>query len=292
MSISDVTMFGSLAYSISAVEQNLQQSQTDLATGKDVNQPSDNPSAWEQNTVMTASESAMSNDVSLAGRVQTRLAGADSALSQAENAVNAAIVTATQGSDGSISTSQMQSLAQSAQGMLTEVINAANLQQFGSYIFSGTQTLTQPYSSSGVYAGNTASNSVNFSNGVGVQESFNGQAIFGDNTSGAIGAVTSLVSALSAGNKTAVAAALPALQSALQQLTSARATLGATMNSLQTLVTNTTGEISSLQTAQSNLMDANVAQLSTNVQEQLLQEGALVSLASEFSKIPLVNVLA
>src|SRR5579875_2075700 len=99
MSISDVTMFGSLAYSITEVEQNLQQSQTDLATGKQVNQPSDNPTAWEQNTLMTASESAMANDVTLAGRVQTRLAGADSALSQAENAVNAAIVTATQGSD-------------------------------------------------------------------------------------------------------------------------------------------------------------------------------------------------
>lgn len=292
MTISDVTMFNSLAYSISAVEENLQQSQSELATGKQVNQPSDNPTAWEQNTVMIASESAMSNDVTLAGSVQTRLAGADSAISQAENAVNAAIVTATQGSDATVSTSQMQSLAQSVQGMLSEVIDAANTQQLGSYIFSGTLTLTQPYSASGVYAGNAGSNSVTFSNGTSVQESFNGQAIFGDNTSGAIGALTSLVSALSAGNKAGVAAALPALQSALQQLATARTALGATMNGLQTLVTNTNGEITSVQSAQSNLVDANVAQLSANVQEQLLQEGALVSLASEFSKIPLVNVLA
>lgn len=292
MSISEITMFGSLAYAISAVEQNLQQSQTDLATGKQVNQPSDNPAVWERNTLMTASQSAMSNDVTLAGRVQTRLAGADSALSQAENAINAAIATATQGSDASINASQMQSLAQSAQGTLSEVIAAANLQQLGSYVFSGTRTLTQPYNPAGVYAGNSSSNSVTFSNGASVSDSFNGQAIFGDNTSGAIGALTSLVSALSAGNKSAVAASLPALQSALQQVTVARTTLGTGMNSLQTMVTNSNGQIASLQTAQSNLVDANVAQLSANVQEQLLQQGALISLASEFSKIPLVNVLA
>jgi flagellar hook-associated protein 3 FlgL len=292
MSISDLTMFNSLAYSISAVEENLQQSQIALATGKQINQPSDNPTAWEQSALMTGRESAMSNDVTLAGSVQTRLAGADSALNQAENAVNAAIVTATQGSDATVSTAQMQSLAQSVQGMLSEVIDAANIQQLGSYIFSGTQTLTQPYSASGVYAGNAGSNSVTFSDGTSLQETFNGQAIFGDNTSGAIGALTSLVSALSAGNKAGVAAALPALQSALQQLATARTALGATMNRLQTLVTNTNGEIISVKSAQSNLVDANVAQLAANVQEQLLQENALISLASGFSKIPLVNVLA
>jgi flagellar hook-associated protein 3 FlgL len=292
MSISDLTMFNSLAYSISAVEENLQQSQIALATGKQINQPSDNPTAWEQSTLMTGRESAMSNDVTLAGSVQTRLAGADSALNQAENAVNAAIVTATQGSDATVSTAQMQSLAQSVQGMLSEVIDAANIQQLGSYIFSGTQTLTQPYSASGVYAGNAGSNSVTFSDGTSLQETFNGQAIFGDNTSGAIGALTSLVSALSAGNKAGVAAALPALQSALQQLATARTALGVTMNRLQTLVTNTNGEIISVKSAQSNLVDANVAQLAANVQEQLLQENALISLASGFSKIPLVNVLA
>jgi len=292
MSISHLTMFNSLAYSISAVEEKLQQSQIALATGKQINQPSDNPTAWEQSALMTGRESAMSNDVTLAGSVQTRLAGADSALNQAENAVNAAIVTATQGSDATVSTAQMQSLAQSVQGMLSEVIDAANIQQLGSYIFSGTQTLTQPYSASGVYAGNAGSNSVTFSDGTSLQETFNGQAIFGDNTSGAIGALTSLVSALSAGNKAGVAAALPALQSALQQLATARTALGATMNRLQTLVTNTNGEIISVKSAQSNLVDANVAQLAANVQEQLLQENALISLASGFSKIPLVNVLA
>ncbi len=292
MSISNVTLFGALASSITAVEQKIQQSQQDLATGKQVNQPSDNPTAWEQSSVMTASESAISNDVSLAGRVQTRLSSADSALSQAENAITSAIQTATQGSSGTIGASQMQGLAQSVQGLLSDVLNAANLQELGSYVFGGIQTLTPPYSSVGVYSGATASNSATFSNGTSVQESFNGQAIFGDNTTGAIGALTSLGNALSAGNQSAVAATLPALQSALQQLASARTTVGAGLGTLQTMVTNSNSQLTSLQGAQSNLVDANVAQVAATVQEQMLQQGALVNLATELSKMPLVNVLA
>lgn len=292
MSVPQITLFNTMASSLTSVMQDIQQTETELATGKVVNQPSDNPSAYAQEGLMTANLSAISNDLTLAARVKARLAGADSALAQVQNALNSAITTATQGADGSISTTQMQSLAQSVQGLLSQVVTSANLQELGSYVFAGNNSLTQPFSPTGTYLGNAATNSATFSTGAVVQENFDGQSIFGNSTSGAIGALTSLSSALSAGNKSAVSATLPVLQSALSSLATTRSKIGSQTDTLQNMVTNLNSQSTSIQAASSSLVGVNVAQAAAHVQEVLLQQGALVSLSSDLAKIPLVNVLA
>ena len=152
--------------------------------------------------------------------------------------------------------------------------------------------LSTPYSASGSYSGDSNTNSAILSDGTSLQLTFNGQTIFGDTTTGAIGALTALASALNSGNHNAVAAALPQLQTALQQIATAQSAVGTTMDSASAETTNGNNQLTTLSGAISNVSQTDVAQAAVTANEQMLQEQALVSLGSDLSRIPLINILA
>jgi hypothetical protein len=140
--------------------------------------------------LLNTQQSAVSNDLSLAQQSQGRLTTIDNTLSTVADAINS-ITTATQGADGSISASQVQTLATQAQLILAQVIGSANMQYEGAYVFGGNQVLTPPYSASGVYSSDNSTNSVTFSDGTTVM-TFAGPSVFGDSTSGLVSSLNFL----------------------------------------------------------------------------------------------------
>ncbi len=220
------------------------------------------------------------------------LTSADNSLASVGNWLNSALSIATQGADASMNASQMTTLGNQVQSMLNQVIGEANTQYAGAYMFGGSQTNNPPYDTTGNYSGNGVTNSATFSDNTAIQTTFNGQAIFGDPTTGVIGALTALKNALQAGDKTATASTLSQLQTAVQNVADARGTIGTNEISLQTFITDANNESTTLQTSISNLVDTDVAQAALDQQQTLLQEQALVSMASGLGKIPLVNILA
>jgi len=292
MAVPDLTLFNSLAFGLDSATSNLQEVQTQLATGKKVNQPSDNPTAYASAQVLNAQASAVSNDVLLGQQVQAQLSTADNALSDVGNSINSAITLATQGSDSSINTAQMATLGAQVQALLQQVLGAANSQYGGSHLFAGNQVQAAPYDTSGNYTGDSGSNFVTFSNGAKVQTNLDGSSIFGDASNGLIGTLTALASALKSGNKTAVAAALPQLQSNLATIGATRGSIGINLSSVSSLINDANNETTTLQTSISNLVDADVPQAAAREQQALLQQQALVSLGSSLGKLPLVNILA
>jgi flagellar hook-associated protein 3 FlgL len=240
MKVSDLSLFNSLTDSIIDAGSNLSTAQQQLATGKRVVEPSDDPAAFAQADLLQISESATTNDGNLASQVQNRLNASDGALSGISNAITSAIASATQGADGSVNASQMATIAQTVQGQLTELIQSANTNYAGVYLFGGNQTAAPPFSTVGAYAGDAGTNSAAFSTGASIQVTFNGKSIVGDSTSGAIGAMTSLISALNSGNQAAVAAALPQLNAALEQVATARASVGSSLDDASALAQNST----------------------------------------------------
>jgi flagellar hook-associated protein 3 FlgL len=292
MSVPDLTIFSSLAFGLDNATSNLQTVQTQLATGKQVNQPSDNPTAYANAQMLNAQASAVSNDTLLGQQVQAQLSTADNALSDVGNSINSAITLATQGSDASINTAQMATLGAQVQALLQQVLGAANSQYGGSHLFAGNQVQAAPYDTNGNYTGDSGSNFVTFSNGTKVQTNLDGSSIFGNASSGIIGTLTALANALNSGDKAAVAAALPQLQDGLATVASTRGTLGISLNSVSALLKDANNETTTLQTSISNLVDADVPQAAAKEQQALLQEQALVSLGSSLGKLPLVNILA
>jgi flagellar hook-associated protein 3 FlgL len=292
MIVSDITLFGTLTAALDGTASQIQLSEQQLATGRAVNQPSDDPAAYAQTEVLSQQSSAVTNDVSIASQVQSQLSTVDNALANAGNALDTAVQLATQGADATVSTTQMADLGQEVNGLLAQTIGLANSQYNGAYLFGGDQVLTAPYSAAGAYAGAASTNSVVLSDGTSMQLNFNGQSIFGDATSGVIGALTALGAALNGGDKTATAAALPQLQSAIQQIAATRAGIGTTINTASAEATNGNSNLVTLTAAINNVSGTDIAKTALLFQEQSVQEQALVNLSSELSKLPLVNILA
>ncbi len=65
MAVPDLSLFNSLAFALDSTTSNLQQIQTQLATSKKVNQPSDDPNAFASAEILNAQSSAVSNDILL-----------------------------------------------------------------------------------------------------------------------------------------------------------------------------------------------------------------------------------
>jgi flagellar hook-associated protein 3 FlgL len=292
MIVSDISLFSGLTTALDATASQLQLTEQQLSTGRSVNQPSDDPAAYAQTELLSQQSSAITNDIAIANQAQSQLSTVDNALSDVSNALDSAVQLATQGADGSISTSQMTDLGQEAQGLLAQTVESANTQYNGAYVFGGDQVLTAPYSSAGTYSGDTNANSVVLSDGTSMQLTFNGQSVFGDLTTGPIGALTALVTALNASDKSAVAAALPQLQASIQQIAATRAAIGTTMNNASAEVSNGNNTLTTLTAESNDVSGTNIAQTALLFQEQSAQQQALVNLGSEMSQLPLINILA
>lgn len=130
----------------------LQQSQSTLnmalqqvATGKSVNVPSDNPAAaadMVQNTVETSNVDQYTKNVT--GEL-SMVQSADSALSTVVSSLTQAISLGTEGATGTNSAANQQAIAQQVQGILAGVVTQANLSYQGNYLFAGTASTTTPY---------------------------------------------------------------------------------------------------------------------------------------------------
>jgi flagellar hook-associated protein 3 FlgL len=292
MIVSDITLFDTLTAALDGTASQIQLSEQQLSTGRRVNQPSDDPAAYAETEVLSQQSSAITNDVSIANQVQSQLSTIDNVLSSAGNALDSAVQLATQGADATTSTSQMADLGKEVNALLSQTIGLANSQYDGSYVFGGDKVLTAPYSATGIYSGGTNGNSAVLSDGTSMQVNFNGQLIFGDATTGPIGALSALAAALNAGNKTAVAATLPQLQASIQQIATARAGIGTTINTALAEATNGNSNLVTLTAAINNVSGTDIAKTTLLFQEQSVQQQALVSLGSELSKIPLIDILA
>ena len=167
-----------------------------VATGKSVSQPSDNPVAsaeMVQNSIQTADVDQYTQNISsLLSTVQS----AGSALSSVAAQLTQAVSLGTEGANGTNSASDLQSLATEVQSILSNVVGLANTSVAGNYLFGGTVTNQPPYtadssSSTGyAYNGNNDSNSVAVGENLNVQTNLPGSQIFSGSTNSVLGALS------------------------------------------------------------------------------------------------------
>src|SRR3984885_10974648 len=135
----------------------LDTTQQELSTGKQINQPSDNPSGTaltlQLNNDLANLSSYNSNVTDGTGWTQAQTG----ALSDVTNAVQRIQELVTEAANGTQSQADMSASADEVNQLIDEIKQDANTQYNGQYVFSGTATSTQPYASGSndSYAGNT-----------------------------------------------------------------------------------------------------------------------------------------
>src|SRR5271165_1782567 len=230
-----------------------------LATGRRVNVPSDDPAAAAANVQNQAFQSQndqyLKNTNSLEGMFQT----ADSTLSSVVTALNQAISLGTEGANGTLSSADRQALAQQIQGIQTQVVALANTTYEGSYLFGGNVTQAAPFTMdptqpSGVnYVGNTDVNNVEIAPGKTIQTNLPGSQIFQGAQGNVMGALQGLVTALGSGNSATIGAATTQLSTALNYLSQQRVFYGNGINQLNANQSSLQQDQVNLQTQENNL---------------------------------------
>jgi flagellar hook-associated protein 3 FlgL len=269
-----------------------------LATGKSVNVPSDNPSAsaqMVQNTIETGDVDQYTQNVStVLSSVQT----ASSILSSVSTSLAQAVSVGTQGANGSESTANRQALATQVQSILTSVVSQANTSFGGSYLFGGTASGGAPYTADSssatgyTYNGNDNVNSVAVGDSRTIQANIPGSQIFSDSSNSVIGALSSLVTALKSGSSSDISTATSAVTSAASLVSQQQASYSNAESQLNSQETNLQQDTITLASQATNLVGISTAAAATNLTQAETDNSAALAAAAKVMPNTLLSYLS
>jgi len=215
------------------VSGRLDRTRAKLTSGKELTRPSDDPLLVGR---------ALQYRSELAANRQYRRAideatgwheASDSSLSAISNMLRRARDLAVGGANGASSPAARQLMATEVDQLIEGIKTEANAQYAGRYLFSGTTTLTAPYSTADdAYHGNASTINREIGPGVQLQVNTVGSAVVGDASSGIVKALRDLSAHLRANDLTAVASDLTAIDAVHDELITARADIGSRVNRL------------------------------------------------------------
>jgi flagellar hook-associated protein 3 FlgL len=294
----DPNMVPDMLAAIQQSEATLSTALQQVATGKSVNVPSDNPTAaaeMVQNTIETASVDQYTQNVS---GVLSTVQSADSALSSVVSSLTQAVSLGTEGANGTNSAANQQQIAVQVQGILSSVLSQANSSYQGAYLFAGTASTTEPYtadpsSPSGyTYNGNNDVNSVQVGDKLSVQVNLPGSQIFSNSSANVLGSLSSLVSALQSGNTAAIGSATNAVSSALSYVSQQRVVYGNAESQLNAQDTYLQQETVTLASQANSLVGVDEATAATNLSQAETANSAALAAAAKVLPDTLLNYLA
>ena len=239
-----------------------------------------------------------------ANLVTGQLQVADSALGSVVSQLTQAISLATSANNGTMNPSNVKSIANQISGILNEVTSLANTSYQGQYIFAGGQTSTAPFTTSTAtspaitsYNGDENVNYLHTPNGQKIQLNVPGNQIFlGSGANSVFGALNALVADYSSGtvNTTQAVNDTQALGTALNYVSQQRVTIDNSMTQVTAASDAVSNVQSQLTTAQTDLMQADIPTVSTQLSLAETQQTALEDVIAQlnstqndlFSKLP------
>jgi flagellar hook-associated protein 3 FlgL len=282
-----------LVSSLDTVGANVEQLTSELSSGVRVTSLSTDPVAAGENVVLLNELQQDDSFTTTASSVTGQLQVADSALGSVVTEMTSAISLATSANNGTMSSSDVKSVSTEISGILDEVLSLANTTYEGSYIFGGTDTSSTPFtqtaatsSSSGTttYNGDTNVNYLETPSGQKIQLNVSGSQIFlGSGTSSVFAALNALVADYSSGtvDTTQAVSDTTALSTALNYVSQQRVTIDNSISQVTAASDAVTNQVTQLTTAQTNLMQADVATVSTQLSLAETQQTALEDVIAE-----------
>lgn len=257
---------------------NLTTLQQQAATGKSINQPSDNPSGTSQVLALNAQMGRFQQYSSNISDGQSWLNTADSALGSIVKSLNQVQTDVLSGANASAQdTTGDQALSQEVLAIKSQILGLSATTYNNRPVFSGTLG-TNPYPQGGApgtsdptstsynpakayaYAGSPNPVTRVVAPGEQVDVSVTGEQVFGSGTNSVFALLDKISQDLASGNTSALSGAdLQALHSAMNKVVQAQGTVGALGAGLATSQTQVSNTITAVQDQVANLSDANEA---------------------------------
>jgi flagellar hook-associated protein 3 FlgL len=281
----DPNYVSNLAASLDQTQVSLQQLTSELSSGVRVTSLSTDPVAAGQNVLMLNQIQQDDSFTQSSSLVTGQLQVADSALGSVVSQLTQAISLATSANNGTMNASNVKSISSQIAGILSEVTTLANTSYQGQYVFAGGQTSAAPFSTSTAtspsvttYSGDQNINYLQMPNGQQIQLNVPGNQIFmGSGSNSVFAALNSLVADYASGavNTTQAVSDTQALNTALNYVSQQRVTIDNSITHLTAASDSVTSEKTQLTAAQTNLMQADVAKVSTQLSMAETQQTAL-----------------
>jgi flagellar hook-associated protein 3 FlgL len=281
----DPNYVANLAGSLDQTQVSLQQLTAELSSGVRVNSLSQDPIASGQNALLLNQIQQDDSFTQSSSLVTGQLQVADSALGSVVSQLTEAISLATSANNGTMNASNIKSISNQISGILNEVQSLANTSYQGQYIFAGGQTSTAPFTTSNsaspaitTYNGDQNVNYLGTPTGQKIQLNVPGSQIFlGSGANSVFGALNSLVADYSSGtvNTAQAVSDTQALGAAMNYVSQQRVTIDNSISQLNASSDAVSQDQTQLTAAQTNLMQADVAQVSTQLSLSETQQTAL-----------------
>jgi len=272
-----------------------QKAELEIASGRSVNQPSDNPTAAA--LLVENNDQAVFNSGYLQSlsSVQGQLSTGDSTLSSVVTALQRAISLGVEGANGTLSDSDRAAIADELQGIQSQLVSLANTAYQGRYIFAGTKTNTAPYVvdntvPSGVrYVGNSGVNQVSIGNGYKLTVNKPGSQLFSAPGNDVFLAINNLIQALQ--TNTGIDTAVSSVSAAYSYLSGQRVFYGNAMNQAQSETTYLNTAKLQISQQENTLGGADLATAATNLTQLETDSQATLAAISKYSQMSLFDYL-
>ena len=237
MRITQTMVSRNLLDDLGDVTERLSRTQERLSSGKQLTAPSDDPFGVSQALMFRLDVSTQQQYQRNVQEASSWQDATDTALSRVNDAVLRARDLLIQGANDSSGASARQSIATEIDQLIDEVKNEGNAKYAGRYVFSGSATLTQPYTqgASDAYAGNTEVMKREIGPGVQLDLNVTGQSVLGDGSGGLLKVLRDISNDLKTNNSANLQNTdIAALDAAHDTLLTAQAIVGARANRLET----------------------------------------------------------
>jgi flagellar hook-associated protein 3 FlgL len=293
-----------LVGSLDQAQANEQQLTTEMSSGVRVTSLSEDPVAAGENVVLVNQIQRDDSFTTSSTMVTSQLQVADSALGSVVTELTSAISLATSANNGTMNSSDVKEVATQLSGILAEVTTLANSNYQGQYIFAGSQSSTAPFSTSTstspattTYSGDNDVNYIETPTGQKIQLNVPGDQIFlGSGSNSVFGALNALIADYSSGtvDTTQAVSDTTALNTALNYVSQQRVTIDNSITQVTAASDAVTSEQTQLTTVQTDLMQADVGTVSTQLSLAETQQTALEDVIAQldstsndlFSKLP------
>jgi len=287
----DPNFITNLASSLDQAQASQQQLSAELSSGTRFSSLSQDPVASGENVLLLNQIQQDDSFTQSASQVTGQLQVADSALGSVVSQLTQAVSLATSANNGTMNSSNVKSIASQISGILGEVTTLANTSYQGQYIFAGGQTSTAPFSTSTAtspavtnYLGDQNINYLEMPNGEKIQLNVPGDQIFsGSGSNSVFGALNALIADYSSGtvNTAKAVSDTQALGTALNYVSQQRVTIDNSITHLNAASDAVSNEQTQLTAAQTNLMQADVADVATQLSLAESQQTALESVIAQ-----------
>ena len=296
MRITFTNPFDAAIRAISVAAEELANAERQVATGRRINVPSDDPAGTVSAIGSHADMLRIDAYSSATDAASSRLAVADSVLSDIVTQLTSAQATALGARGSTVTQAQRTAFSGELLAIRDTLLGDINTQFQGAYLFSGSNVTVAPFAQTVIgisaYQGDQSSTAIDVGPNRTVAGTFDGGQIFqGTDSTHVLDVLTDLASAVSSGDEAAIGNGIDALKRAFDRATIGQAQIGNDLRTLDDGRFHLAADRTVAVSAASRAVDADLVQASARLAQAETAYRAALGAAAALGRVSLMDYL-